>query len=131
MASVSFDSIVFNLAADLSQTLTFAAGSSYQPKPSNTVSSDVYAAGNSRRTRSPGWQYGFAVNLQAVTPAQRALLELPAELGGWLGETVCFRDYQGRKHYGFWDAPQISEHSYNRECDVSLSFTSITWTEAV
>lgn len=128
MASVTLTGIWVSLAADPSQSLFLPYGKGLQAQPSNRVATVVAADGTVFKTRQPGYQAKLTGNAQAVTPQQRDQLEYPAP-AGWLGETVCIRDHRGRKFYGYWDPPQIAEHDYNDECDVSFTFNQITWVE--
>lgn len=133
MASVILSALVINLASDVdAEPLTFRFGSGVTSAPSITISSSVYSGGNVRKTRQPGYQAKLSATVQAVTPAQRVLLEYSSDdpfTPGWLGETCCIRDFRGRKFYGYWDAPSIAEHGYNGECDVQLTFTQISYSE--
>lgn len=133
MATTTLETLWINLASDLSQFLTFPYMTALGSQPTIQISSDPYAGGNIRKTRQKGYKASLSVTLQAVTPAQRVLLEFDADNGGWLGETVCVRDDRGRKFYGYWgdSPPQITEYPTTDECDVTLTFTQITHSETV
>ena len=47
------------------------------------------------------------------------------------GETVLVRDDRGRKFYGSYFQPATAEHPYNTEGDVTVSFTEVSFDEAV
>lgn len=130
MATVTLTAIWFNLASNPSRRLVLPYAT-LSVQPDINVDSIVYAGGNVRKVTQPGYQTKLSIDAQAVTAAQRQLLELPPSQGGWLGETVAVRDHRGRKYHGWWDPPRIDEHRYNSECDVQLTFTSVTWSEAV
>lgn len=69
--------------------------------------------------------------LRACTPAQVALLQ------SWVGQTVLFRDSYGRRIYGAYLAPAITDIPLSGlagstlESDVSITFQEITYVEAV
>lgn len=128
MASVSFTAVVVTLAKDQTQSAWFDYVTGLQASPQMQISSQVYADGQPRMSWSEGYQTKLSCTVLAVTPAQRTLLELPESRGGWLGETVIVRDDRGRKFSAYFDPPtQITEHQYNGECDVQLTFTEVRY----
>ena len=127
MASVQFTAVVITLAKDQGQCAWFEFASSLQVQPQMQISSAVYADGQPRMSWSEGYQTKLSCTLSAVTADQRVLLELPASRGGWLGETVIVRDDRGRKFSAYFDPPQITEHQYNGECDIAVTFTEVRY----
>lgn len=127
MTSVTLDRLWINLidGADSSTARSFQFVGSLQSQPQMQVSSRVYADGRARLSYVLGRQAQLQVTLRAVSEDDRVLFEFDQPAGGWLGRKVWFRDDRGRKLAGFWAPPQIIEHQYNAECDISLTITEV------
>jgi hypothetical protein len=126
MASVTLTRLWLNLASDPSRSWSFAYITGLQSQPAIGASSAPYAAGNYRMSGTPGRQSQLPVTLTAVSRYDRYALEfeLPKQL-------LCVRDDRGRKFYGYYSNPQATEHLYNDECDMTLTFLEVAYSETL
>lgn len=126
MATVTLDTLWLNLVSDLSQCWSFPLMSGLQSQPASNVTSRQYAGGNTRMVTVKGRQSVLPVTLLALDAADRQTIEFDL-----LGVLLCVRDDRGRKFYGYYTNPQVTEHQYDDECDVTVTFTEVTYSEAV
>lgn len=124
--TVNLTALWINLASDLSQAWSFDLVTSLQMQPVVNTAARRYAGGNYRMFTTPGRQAVMPVTIRALDADQRTLLEVTLP-----GVLLCVRDNTGRKFYGFYANPQITEHTYNDECDITLTFQQVTVSEAV
>lgn len=114
------------LASDPTQSRSFTYMTGLSSTPTVQVSTRLYAGGNYRQVTMKGRQSGLPVTLTACTAEDRQVIEFD-----WLGKLLCVRDDRGRKFYGSYGQPQIAEHPYNGECDITVTFVETTVSEAV
>jgi hypothetical protein len=126
MATVTLQTLWLNLASDPSQSWSFPLLASLTSSPSIDIQTQQTADGSFRASTTPGRQGSVQCTVRCADSTQRQALEVTL-----LGELLCIRDNVGRKFYGMIDSkPSISEHAYNDQCDISLSFTEFTHDEA-
>lgn len=126
IAVVYVTNLWLSLAADLTQLQTFPYLSANSSAPKIQVSTKLYAGGNYRVVRQRGRQSTQQFTLLCCTAAQRQLIEFD-----WLGELLVVRDDRGRKYFGVYADPQVTEHPYNDECDITITMQEITKSESV
>jgi hypothetical protein len=98
-------------------------GLSAQPQQAGAVRR--YAGGRLRSIAVAGTQRQLQVTAEAVS---RSVVR---QIENWQGKLLCLRDPMGRKFYGVYLAPQITEATYMDGGDVSFTFIEVSYTEAV
>lgn len=136
MASVSFQTVVLNLASDLSQVLALKFVTQINPAPQTPGEDRMYGNGRYRSVSTGAPQKQQAIAAAAVEPADLATLL------SWCGVNVygqpadapqllCYRDDSGEKFYGTIRSPQVTRHQYDPNADVSFTITETTYDESV
>ena len=124
MATVTLTKLWLNLASDPSQYRSFEFITSIQSSPSAQTSQEIDADGSVNTISTPGIPKQYAVTLVACDAIDRQKIEVD-----WLDQPLCVRDDRGRKFYATYSSCQVSEHSYNDQCDISLTFNLISVSE--
>lgn len=132
MTAVTLTEIFLNDAANPSDFMAFAyAGDEYTLTTSRGGGVEGgYASGRVRGWSTAERRTTGAVTFHLTTPAQRAWLE------AHLGTTVCLRDHHGYKAFGQYRELPTSLSTFPTDFaaadnTVSVSFQSVTWSEAV
>lgn len=126
MASVSSPKLWINLASDPSQSWSFEYITGIQSQPTVPgVTQTIDAAGNVGATTAPGQTLTYPVTLVACDAERRYALEVLLP-----GKTIWVRDGNGRKFGAVYTTVQITEHMYNLECDIAVTFNLLTLPEA-
>lgn len=123
---VKLTTLWLGLVSDPAQARSFPYLSAASSQPKVQATARLYAGGNTRMVRRRGRQSGQQFTLLGCDAAQRQLIEFD-----WLGQLLAVRDDRGRKYFGFYVDPQITEHAYNGDCDISITVTEVTRSEAV
>lgn len=124
-SAVNLRAIWFNPVTDPADylALRFVTGFSRAVETPGRVARG--AGGRVRVIRQAGRAVQWGLGFKALTRAQV----------GWLdartGQVVCVRDDRGQKVFGTWLSMNVEERLYNKECDVTLTFTEVTYSEAV
>ena len=126
MTSIAIDAAWFNLASDLTQSITMVlTGAS--DMTSRPVDVRRYAGGRVRSVTRPGTTKLLSLSFELADRADMYQLE------DWLGTTVLYRDPRGRRLWGVFAAvdegelPGVGEDTVN----VNLTFTQTTFDESV
>lgn len=125
MASITLRTVWLNLAADVTQQLSFLYVTDIDPSPITPGEDREYGGGRFRSVLTGSTQQKVAMAASAVSP------EDVATLRAWDGKAVCYRDDSGLKFYGTYRSPSVKRHQYNEDSDVSLTITETTVSEAV
>lgn len=125
MAAVSLGTLFIGDAANLADQIMFPFMSQLAVTAEVSGENRRYANGRIRSVSRSGKVEIAAVALPACTRAQVQWLE------DHLGRTVLVRDDRGRKLYGNYRSLNISEHAYNKEADVTLTVSSVSYSEVV
>ena len=125
MTSIAIDAAWFNLASDLTQSITMVlTGAS--DVTSRPVEVRRYAGGRVRSVTRPGTTKLLSLSFELADRADMYQLE------DWLGTTVLYRDPRGRRLWGVFAAvdegelPGVGEDTVN----VNLTFTQTTFDES-
>lgn len=113
-----------NATADLTDAMGFALNA-LDHAPVVAVQSRQYAGGNYRAVRTPGLQKVAKVTLGFCTDAQTAWLKAHQ------GVLLCFRDARGEKFFGVYVDSTFSPRFIADSWSVPLTFTQVTFSEAV
>jgi hypothetical protein len=114
-------------AVDPTDTMSFVyAGDAFKVTSSTSAEARAMAGGRFRLVSKAGRSWSADPILPACTPERVTWLRAHE------GRVVCLRDHQGTKLYGFYAEVPVSESTYYRDQgDVELSFTGVSWSEAV
>lgn len=124
MAAVTLRTLWLNDADDLSDFQAFPLMNGLSLSPQQDVTIGKYAGGRLRVSRMPGTAQQASVTLPTCTPDQREWVEAK------IGALLCVRDDRGRKFYAVYANPQITEHPYDGNCDITLTLSEATHSEA-
>lgn len=125
MASITLSAVWLNLASDLSDCVELDTMTGLTSTPQNTGTIRRYASGRTRAVIPAGVPNQFAVTAQAVPRSTIVWLE------SHTGQLMLIRDDRGRKFYGTCFQPATAEHQYDQDGDVTVTFTEISYSEAV
>ena len=126
MTSIVIDDAWFNLASDLTQSLTMVL-TGESDMTSRPVEVRRYAGGRVRSVTRPGVTKLLNLSFELADRADMYQLE------DWIGTTVLYRDPRGRRLWGVFAAvdegelPGVGEDTVN----VNLTFSQVTVHEAV
>ena len=126
MTSIVVDAAWFNLASDLTQSITMVL-TGESDMTSRPVEVRRYAGGRVRSVTRPGTTKLLNLSFELADRADMLQLE------DWIGTTVLYRDPRGRRLWGVFGAvdegelPGVGEDTVN----VNLTFSQITFDEAV
>ena len=126
MTSIAIDAAWFNLASDLTQSITMVL-TGESDVTSRPVDVRRYAGGRVRSVTRPGTTKLLSLSFELADRADMYQLE------DWLGSTVLYRDPRGRRLWGVFGAvdegelPGVGEDTVN----VNLTFTQTTFDESV
>jgi hypothetical protein len=126
MTSIVVDAAWFNLASDLSQSITMVL-TGESDMTSRPVDVRRYAGGRVRSVTRPGTTKQLSLSFELADRADMLQLE------DWIGTTVLYRDPRGRRLWGVFGAvdegelPGVGEDTVN----VNLTFSQITFDESV
>ena len=126
MTSIVVDAAWFNLASDLSQSITMVL-TGESDMTSRPVDVRRYAGGRVRSVTRPGTTKQLSLSFELADRADMYQLE------DWIGTTVLYRDPRGRRLWGVFAAvdegelPGVGADTVN----VNLTFTQTTFDEAV
>lgn len=123
MASVTLTTVWLNLAADLTQALSFLIVSAIDPTPITPGDDREYGNGRFRAVLTGATQQKVTFTALAVPATDIATLR------NWDGQAVCYRDDSGLKFYGTYRSPSIPRHQYDTDSDVTLTITETTVAE--
>lgn len=124
MASVTLTRLWLHDAADLSDFITVRTAELGEVP---AVHGEVrrYANGNLRAVRRAGTARQVRVRLR---PSVRSDVD---QIAAWTGRRLMLRDSRGRKLWGvYWD-PQVTEVPGVDRADVSFTFEQVTYNESV
>lgn len=125
MASITIvGEIWLNLASDPSRAWNFQYLTGLQASPQAQASQEIDADGTVNTTTTPGVPKTYAVTLVAVDAMGRQALEHDL-----LNVPLWFRDDRGRKDAVTYSSCTVTEHPYNDECDIAVTFNVITLSE--
>lgn len=126
MTSITLEDAWFNLAADLSQSVTMilTGESDMTSRPTQTRR---YANGRVRSFTRPGVKKQLNLAFELAARADMHQLE------DWCGKTVLYRDPRGRRLWGVFGAVDEAEipGADNDTVNVNLTFQEITFDESV
>ena len=126
MTSIAIDAAWFNLAADLTQSITMRL-TGESDMTSRPVEVRRYAGGRVRAVTRPGTTKELSLSFEHADRSDMHQLE------DWIGSTVLYRDPRGRRLWGVFGAvdegelPGVGEDTVN----VNLTFTQTTFDESV
>ena len=124
-ASVTLSTVWINLASTLSNYQSFPLMSALEVDTNQPGEVRTYAGGRLRLVTTAG----------VARTATLTLPECSRDQINWLqsvvGQTVLVRDDRGRKIWGTFLSPKVSENQYNTTGDVTLTINEITYVEAV
>jgi len=126
VTSIAIDAAWFNLASDLTQSITMVL-TGESDMTSRPVEVRRYAGGRVRSVTRPGTTKLLSLSFELADRADMYQLE------DWLGSTVLYRDPRGRRLWGVFAAvdegelPGVGEDTVN----VNLTFTQTTFDESV
>ena len=123
--SVTLSTVWINLASTLSNYQSFPLMSALEVDTNQPGEVRTYAGGRLRLVTTAG----------VARTATLTLPECSRDQINWLqsvvGLTVLVRDDRGRKIWGTFLSPKVSENQYNTTGDVTLTIIEITYVEAV
>ena len=123
--SVTLSTVWINLASTLSNYQSFPLMSALEVDTNQPGEVRTYAGGRLRLVTTAG----------VARTATLTLPECSRDQINWLqsvvGQTVLVRDDRGRKIWGTFLSPKVSENQYNTTGDVTLTINEITYVEAV
>lgn len=92
---------------------------------SKSISGEVrtYAGGRQRSVSSIGTRSQVTVQLRQVTETDINTLT------SWFGQTICMRDYRGRRWFGVFYALDIVDRRKKTLHDVNLTLYTVTYVE--
>ena len=126
MTSIAVDAAWFNLASDLTQSITMVL-TGESDMTSRPVEVRRYAGGRVRSVTRPGTTKELNLSFELADRADMLQLE------DWIGSTVLYRDPRGRRLWGVFAAvdegelPGVGEDTVN----VNLTLSQTTFDEAV
>jgi hypothetical protein len=123
MAAVTFNTVILNLADDVTQTLTLLYVSGVSGGPTNSGEDRQYG------TRVRGVATGVTTQTRTITADELEPSEV-ATLFAFAGQTLCFRDPTGTKFYGTFRSPAVTWNAYSNTAGVSFTVTEQTFSEA-
>lgn len=126
MVSVAITKLWLNLASDTSQSWSFDTVTGLQASPTAQSTQEIDGDGTVNTLTTPGVPKSFAVTLAGCSAVDRQTIEFDL-----LNVPVWVRDDRSRKFAGSYSTPVITEHQYNDECDIALTFLQADLTEAV
>lgn len=125
MASVTFNTIIFTLVSDPTQSLVLSYVTGISGGPVNSGEDRQYG------TRIRGVNTGVTVQSRAVTAEAVEPADVATLCDVFAGESMCYRDPNGAKYFGTFRTPAVTWHNYDTGADVSLTFTQQTYDESV
>jgi hypothetical protein len=125
MASLTLATVWVSLASDLTQAVVLDTMTGLTSTPQNAGQVRRYASGRTRAVVPAGVPNQFQVSTAASGRATITWLE------SHTGQMVLVRDDRGRKFYATYFQPATSEHAYNGDGDVTLTFSELTHSEGL
>jgi hypothetical protein len=125
MASVTLTTVWLNLVSNLGNAIELDTMTGLTSTPQNPGTVRRYASGRTRAIAQAGVPNQFQVTTAATSRATIVWLE------SHTGQTVLVRDDRGRKFYATYFQPATAEHAYNGDGDVTVTFSELSYSEAV
>ena len=123
--AVTLSTVWINLASTLSNYQSFPQMSTLSVDTNQPGQVRTYAGGRLRLVTTAGVARTAAVTLAECTRDQINWLQ------SVVGQTVLVRDDRGRKIWGTFLTPKVTENQHNGNGDVTLTINEITYSEAV
>jgi hypothetical protein len=124
-ASVTLSTVWINLASTLSNYQSFDQMSALQVDTNQPGEVRTYAGGRLRLVTTAGVARTATITIQEATRDQINWLQT------YVGQTVLVRDDRGRKIWGTFLTPKVTENQHNGNGDVTIVVNEITYVEAV
>lgn len=127
MTSVTIEDAWFNLASDLTQSITMVL-TGESDMTSRPVDVRRYANGRTRAFTRSGVKKQLNLAFELADRADMLQLE------DWIGQTVLYRDPRGRRLWGVYgavDEAEIPGVADDGTVNVNLTLTEVTFDEAV
>ena len=126
MTTVTLEDAWFNLASDLSQSITMEL-TGESDMTSRPIETRRYANGRVRAISRPGSTKQINLNFQLATRSDMHQLE------DWVGLTVLYRDPRGRRLWGVYGAVDESEipGADDDTVNVNITLSEVTVDETV
>lgn len=125
MATVSLVTLWLNDAEDLSDVLATDALSTLTLAPQTQGAVRLYANGRTRSITRAGKSQNATIKILNCARADVQWVEDHA------GRLLLVRDPLGRKFYGVYYVPTITERPFELTADIALELTEVTHSEAV
>ena len=124
-ASITLTTVWINLASTLSNYQNFPLLSTLDVETDQPGEVRTYAGGRLRLVTNAGIARTATVTLPECSRDQINWLQT------YVGQVMLFRDDRGRKIWGAYLKPKVSENQHNTGGDVTLIINEITYSEAV
>ena len=118
--AVTLSTVWINLASTLSNYQSFPQMSTLSVDTNQPGQVRTYAGGRLRLVTTAGVARTAAVTRDQINWLQSVV-----------GQTVLVRDDRGRKIWGTFLTPKVTENQHNGNGDVTLTINEITYSEAV
>jgi hypothetical protein len=125
MASLSLATVWLYPVSAPTDVTVLSTMSSLAAAPQAAGSTRRYASGRFRTVTQAGIQEQLTVAAVACDRTQINWLR------SHIGVTLLVRDDRGRKFYGAYFNPAVTEHPYDANGDVTLTITEVTFSESV
>jgi hypothetical protein len=125
MATVTLDRAWLSLASDPAQAVSFFTGRGGGDDRAKPGEVRQYANGRLRSVSRAGSATTLGVTARNLTAGQ------VAQIDGWRGAVVLFRDVWGRKLYGTYFRISVADYVDRSGQDVTFTLQQVTHSEAV